>query len=136
MSYGIAVGVVDKTDDPESLGRVQVRIPIIAEFVRWARVVRPAAEANFLAPAVGDEVLIAGRRSSVLWCPVHSKVNPTVGLTAIAQSLRNQYALAPPMPAISQRSSSKENGTAQKTGRSLKSHSHQANESGTGKLAV
>jgi uncharacterized protein involved in type VI secretion and phage assembly len=58
MSYGVAVGVVDKTDDPASLGRVRVRIPIIAEF-RWARVVRPAAEANFLAPAVGDEVLIA-----------------------------------------------------------------------------
>jgi hypothetical protein len=59
MSYGIAVAVVDKTDDLESLGRVGVRIPIIAEFVRWAWVVRPAAEANFLAPAVGDEVLIA-----------------------------------------------------------------------------
>jgi hypothetical protein len=24
MSYGVAVGVVDRTDDPESLGRVQV----------------------------------------------------------------------------------------------------------------
>jgi uncharacterized protein involved in type VI secretion and phage assembly len=58
MSYGVAVGVVDKTDDPESLGRVRVRIPIIAES-RWARVVRPAAEADYLAPAVGDEVLIA-----------------------------------------------------------------------------
>jgi uncharacterized protein involved in type VI secretion and phage assembly len=59
MSYGVAVGVVDKTDDPKSLGRVRVRIPIIADFVRWARVVRPAAQADFLAPAVGDEVLIA-----------------------------------------------------------------------------
>jgi hypothetical protein len=42
-------------------------------------------------------------RRRVVPCPVHSKVNPTferlVGLTAIAQSLRDQYdALAPPMP--------------------------------------
>jgi hypothetical protein len=51
--------VVDKTDDPESLGRVRVRIRIIADFVRWARVVRPAAQADFLAPTGGDDVLIA-----------------------------------------------------------------------------
>jgi hypothetical protein len=43
-------------------------------------------------------------RRRVVPCPVHSKVNPSierfVGLTAIAQSLREQYdALAPPMPA-------------------------------------
>jgi hypothetical protein len=42
-------------------------------------------------------------RRRVVPCPVHSKVNPSferfVGLTAIAQSLRDQYdALAPPMP--------------------------------------
>jgi uncharacterized protein involved in type VI secretion and phage assembly len=59
MNHGAAVGVADKTDDPESLGRVRVRIRIIADFVCWARVVRPAAQADFLAPAVGDEVLIA-----------------------------------------------------------------------------
>ena len=42
-------------------------------------------------------------RRRVVPCPVHSNVNPSfqklVGLTAIAQSLRDQYdALAPPMP--------------------------------------
>ena len=41
-------------------------------------------------------------RRRVVPCPVHSKVNPSterfVGLTAIAQSLREQYdAAAPPM---------------------------------------
>jgi hypothetical protein len=35
MNNGLAVGVVD--DNPESLDRVRVRIPIIADFVRWAR---------------------------------------------------------------------------------------------------
>ena len=43
-------------------------------------------------------------RKRVVPCPVHSKVNPStekfLGLTAIAQSLRDQYdAAAPPIPA-------------------------------------
>jgi hypothetical protein len=43
-------------------------------------------------------------RRRLVPCPVHSKVNPSfervVGLTAIAESLRDQYdALAPAMPA-------------------------------------
>jgi uncharacterized protein involved in type VI secretion and phage assembly len=65
MNYGVAIGVVDNADDPENLGRVRVRIPTIADCVRWARVVRPPAKADFLVPPVGDEVLIAFESGSL-----------------------------------------------------------------------
>ena len=65
MNNGVAVGVVVMADDPQGLGRVQVRIPMIADDARWARVVRPPVKSEFLAPKVGDEVLIVFESTSL-----------------------------------------------------------------------
>ena len=65
-------------------------------------------------------------RRRVVPCPVHSKVNSSferfVGLTAIAQSLRDQYdALAPPMPGhLAVLVEQLKTESHRKTGRSLK----------------
>lgn len=61
---GVAIGVVTDNNDPESLGRVKVKLPWLAEGYEssWARVAAPGASSGagvVWLPAVGDEVLLA-----------------------------------------------------------------------------
>ncbi|WP_454041946.1 VgrG-related protein [Cellulosimicrobium sp. Marseille-Q8652] len=61
---GILPAVVTSTDDPEGVGRVKVKIPVLHDSLEswWARVVQPGAGAmrgTFVLPEVGDEVLVA-----------------------------------------------------------------------------
>jgi phage baseplate assembly protein V len=62
--YGVFIGIVTNNQDPESLGRVKVRFPWLAEEVEstWARIATPMAGNNrgmYLLPEVDDEVLVA-----------------------------------------------------------------------------
>ena len=61
-SNGVLVGVVTNLDDPESLGRVRVRLPNFDnQTTFWARVASPMAGSRrgmFFRPDVDDEVLI------------------------------------------------------------------------------
>lgn len=62
--HGVYVGVVTNNNDPEKLGRVKVKIPVIddANALDWARVTTMMAGGKrgmFFVPEVGDEVLIA-----------------------------------------------------------------------------
>jgi uncharacterized protein involved in type VI secretion and phage assembly len=60
---GIVIGVVASLDDPERLGRVQVRYPYLEDQRSdWARLVTPMAGKDrgfFFQPDVGDEVVLA-----------------------------------------------------------------------------
>jgi uncharacterized protein involved in type VI secretion and phage assembly len=62
---GVHLGIVTSVQDPESKGRVQVRLPAIdpnGDAPIWARVAVPFAGDNFgafLIPDVGSEVLVA-----------------------------------------------------------------------------
>ena len=60
---GVVIGVVEDLNDPEGLGRVQVKIPHLGdEPSNWARLSLPMAgggRGTFFRPEVGDEVLVA-----------------------------------------------------------------------------
>lgn len=61
--YGVVVGVVTNTDDPDSLARVKVSYPWLGDDAEspWARVVTPMAGTDrglVFRPEVGDEVLV------------------------------------------------------------------------------
>jgi uncharacterized protein involved in type VI secretion and phage assembly len=62
--YGVVIGVVTESVDPDNLGRVKVSFPWLSttDTSHWARVAAPLAGANrgfFLLPEVDDEVLVA-----------------------------------------------------------------------------
>lgn len=62
--YGLTVGIVTNTQDPDKLGRVKVRFPWLSdtEESHWARVVTPMAGKErgiYFLPEVEDEVLVA-----------------------------------------------------------------------------
>jgi uncharacterized protein involved in type VI secretion and phage assembly len=60
MINGVAVGVVVSTKDPENLRRIRIDIPARAGTSLWARVVKPVvANAEYFAPEIGDQVLVA-----------------------------------------------------------------------------
>jgi uncharacterized protein involved in type VI secretion and phage assembly len=61
--FGVVVGVVTNTDDPDGLGRVKVMLPWLSDGVEsnWARVATPMAgamHATWFLPCVKDEVLV------------------------------------------------------------------------------
>lgn len=61
--YGVISGTVTNNKDPEGLGRVQVKFPVISETDNscWARVVSPMAGKErglYWLPEVEDEVLV------------------------------------------------------------------------------
>ncbi|MBV9270719.1 MAG: phage tail protein [Candidatus Eremiobacteraeota bacterium] len=60
---GVVEAIVKSVDDPENLGRIQVRFPWLEDAIGyWARVAAPMAGKNrgcFLMPEVDDEVLVA-----------------------------------------------------------------------------
>ncbi|MGD9528294.1 phage baseplate assembly protein V [Pseudonocardia sp.] len=62
--YGVTIGLVTNTKDPDGLGRVRVTMPWLGEGIEsgWARVAAPMAGAGrgcYLPPEVDDEVLVA-----------------------------------------------------------------------------
>jgi uncharacterized protein involved in type VI secretion and phage assembly len=61
-SYGLVIGLVSDLDDPERLGRVQVKYPYREDQLSgWARLVTPMGGKQrglFMRPEVGDEVLV------------------------------------------------------------------------------
>lgn len=62
--YGVEVGIVADIDDPEKLGRVKVKLPVMLgdKVTFWARIAVPFAGKNqgfFMPPDVGEEVLVA-----------------------------------------------------------------------------
>jgi uncharacterized protein involved in type VI secretion and phage assembly len=62
--YGVTIGIVTNTQDPEKLGRVKLKLPWLSdqEESTWARVLTPMAGKErgcFFLPEVGDEVLVA-----------------------------------------------------------------------------
>jgi uncharacterized protein involved in type VI secretion and phage assembly len=67
---GVSVGVVTSTDDPQGLGRVKVRLPMLSHCVEtaWARIASPWAgqrRGSYLLPEVDDEVLVAFRHGDL-----------------------------------------------------------------------
>jgi uncharacterized protein involved in type VI secretion and phage assembly len=68
--YGVVVGVVTNTDDPDSLARVKVSYPWMGDDAEspWARVVTPMAGGDrgmVFRPEVGDEVLVVFEHGDV-----------------------------------------------------------------------
>ena len=62
--YGVTSGVVSSVDDPQMLGRVQVKLPFLdaQDQAPWARVAVPFTgmlHGHYFIPAVDDEVLVA-----------------------------------------------------------------------------
>ena len=62
--HGLVVGLVTNNQDPDALGRVRVRYPVLGSDHEgwWARVTAPAAGTRrglLMMPQVGDEVLLA-----------------------------------------------------------------------------
>jgi phage protein D len=62
--HGVVVGVVTNNQDPDALGRVRVRYPVLGDDHEgwWARITAPAAGARrglLMTPQVDDEVLLA-----------------------------------------------------------------------------
>jgi phage protein D len=62
--HGVVVGLVTNNQDPDALGRVRVRYPVLGADHEgwWARVTAPAAGTRrgvLMMPQVGDEVLLA-----------------------------------------------------------------------------
>lgn len=62
--FGVTVGLVTNTKDPDSLGRVKVKFPWLSDQDEsyWARVVSPMAGGDrgfYFLPEVNDEVLVA-----------------------------------------------------------------------------
>ncbi len=67
---GITLGVVSDVDDPQSLGRVKVRLPWLSTQAEsaWAQVASPWAGPNrgtYFVPEVDDEVVVAFRHGDV-----------------------------------------------------------------------
>lgn len=60
---GIVIGVVSDIEDPQKLGRVKVKFPLLNDQEStWAKLVSPMAGPDrgvFFRPEVGDEVLVA-----------------------------------------------------------------------------
>ena len=59
----LVVGVVTQTSDPDNLGRVRVKYPVIGDNAEgwWARIAAPAAGTNrgmLMMPVAGDEVVL------------------------------------------------------------------------------
>jgi uncharacterized protein involved in type VI secretion and phage assembly len=62
--YGVTIGIVTNTKDPDGLGRVKVALPWLADAVEsdWARIAVPMAgkgRGTYFLPEVDDEVLLA-----------------------------------------------------------------------------
>jgi uncharacterized protein involved in type VI secretion and phage assembly len=62
--YGVVIGLVTNSEDPEKMGRVKVKYPWLsdADESNWARIATPMAGRErgfFFPPEVDDEVLIA-----------------------------------------------------------------------------
>lgn len=61
-SYGLVIGLVNDLDDPERIGRVQVKYSYREDQLSgWARLVTPMGGKQrglFMRPEVGDEVLV------------------------------------------------------------------------------
>jgi uncharacterized protein involved in type VI secretion and phage assembly len=59
---GVLIGIVDKLDDPEELGRVQLTFPTRGDLASsWARVATPLAGPDlgmYFQPESGDEALV------------------------------------------------------------------------------
>ncbi|HPH97426.1 MAG TPA: VgrG-related protein [Anaerolineaceae bacterium] len=98
--FGVVVGLVTNVDDPEKLGRVQVKFPWMppangAEFSsNWARIVTPmggSLRGFYYLPEVNDEVLVAFDHGDIefpyivgaLW---NKKDKPPVGTADIIGS--------------------------------------------------
>jgi uncharacterized protein involved in type VI secretion and phage assembly len=69
-ALGVAVGLVTNNQDPEGLGRVKVRYPMLGDQDEsyWARVVVPMAGKDrgfWFLPEVDDEVLVAFEENSM-----------------------------------------------------------------------
>jgi uncharacterized protein involved in type VI secretion and phage assembly len=65
--FGVVVGIVTNVVDPDKLGRVKVKFPVLPGGPEsdWCRVVQPAAGAGrgfYWLPHVSDEVLVAFER--------------------------------------------------------------------------
>jgi uncharacterized protein involved in type VI secretion and phage assembly len=86
--YGITLGIVTDLDDPEHLGRVQVRFPYLSDEVEsgWARITTPWAgqqRGSYFLPEVDDEVTVAFhhgdmRSPYILGCLWSEKATPPV----------------------------------------------------------
>ncbi len=86
---GVYTGIVTDNKDPEQLGRVKVKIPIIDEkndldWVRMATLMAGKERGTLFVPEVGDEVLIAFlmgdiREPIVIGCLWNSKAKPPSG---------------------------------------------------------
>jgi len=86
--YGVVVGVVTTTKDPEGLGRVKVKYPGLGQDAEgfWAGVASPMAGANrgiYFLPEVDDVVLVAFERGDVrfayvIGCLWNGKQRPPV----------------------------------------------------------
>lgn len=68
--FGVVIGVVTNTDDPEDVGRVKVKFPWLSEDVEsnWCRVLGIGAgnKAGFyVMPEVGDEVVVSFEHGSI-----------------------------------------------------------------------
>lgn len=68
--FGVVIGVVTNTDDPEDMGRVKVKFPWLSEDVEsnWCRVlgIGAGSEAGFyVMPEVGDEVVVSFEHGSI-----------------------------------------------------------------------
>lgn len=94
---GIVIGVVTDLNDPDGLGRVQVRLPYLNnELSDWAKLVLPMAgrgRGTFFRPEVNDEVLIAyehgdPRRPYVLGSLWSGVDQPPDGGDPVANNLR------------------------------------------------
>ncbi len=63
--YGLTLGIVTNTEDPDNLGRIKVKLPLRDEAENesaWARVIVPFAGKEmgvYFIPDVGDEVIVA-----------------------------------------------------------------------------
>ena len=60
---GLTIGIVTNNNDPDNLGRVKVKLPILDDKLEsaWARVITPASGTStgiFFVPEINDEVLV------------------------------------------------------------------------------
>jgi len=68
--FGVVIGVVTNTDDPEDMGRVKVKFPWLSEDVEsnWCRVLGIGAANEtglYVIPEVGDEVVVSFEHGSI-----------------------------------------------------------------------
>jgi uncharacterized protein involved in type VI secretion and phage assembly len=62
--YGVTIAIVTNTQDPQKLGRVQVKLPLLSmlDHSDWVRMLTPMAgkeQGLYCLPQVDDEVLVA-----------------------------------------------------------------------------